>query len=155
MVSPVSGMAAPARTRPPVTGSVAGGTDGCVLAGEAIAQVLAEGGVDAEAVPLVVVGLADPGVEAGPVLSPLLDGELANRVAQRILVENGLLSAVPLGLTAEHDRLADTARECAAAIIAAEDLEMALVVTVRLPADGTADAIAHALVLHRADVVED
>jgi hypothetical protein len=134
--------------------AAAGDTDPDRLAGAAVAELLASSGVDAGAVPLLVIGIAHPDGAAGPISSPLLGGELASHVVGRVLADNGLTSAVPFGITVDEGQLARAAGECAVAMMTAEALTSAVVVTVSVPpvsAGPAAHLVANAFLLHRAE----
>jgi hypothetical protein len=124
--------------------------DPAVAAGAAVAGLLAWADVDAGTIPLVVVGLTGPGSGAGAPRSPLLDGEVAHHVVGRVLTDNGLTAAIPVGIAADGPRLAAAARECAAAIMAAEDLAVAVLVTVSAPDPVTGEPAAEAVLLRGA-----
>jgi len=140
--------AAPANAEPVVAVTHAGdvGADPVTVAAAAIADLLAGADVDAGAVPLVVVGIAAPGVGTPAARSPLINGDLSHHVVSQVVTANGLTSAVPFGVAAEEDRLAAVSRDCATALLATDGLDVAVVVTVSTSGGGAPVAEASVLV---------
>lgn len=110
-----------------VTLTAAPGTDPAELAGAAVRDLLNAASLDPSAVPLLVLGCADPA--AWPdTAGALLDGDFAAGVVHRVLLTNGLTTAVPLGVSLDPARVEELAAETASAIMAAEGLTCAVVV---------------------------
>ncbi|EGX59845.1 hypothetical protein SZN_10553 [Streptomyces zinciresistens K42] len=118
--------------------------DPVALAGAAVRGLLDTAPLDPAGVPLLVVGCADPADWPRSTESALLDGEFAADVVRRVLVGNGLVAAVPLGVSLDPARVEDLAGEAAAALVTAEGLDCALVVTTSVR-DGRLIATAAAL----------
>ena len=125
------------------------GSDPAVLAGAVVGELLAGAEVPATAVPLVVIGLARPGTGVGAPRGPLLDGEVAHHMVGRVLTDNGLTGAVPFGVAVDEEPLTAAVRDCAAALLAAEGLDLAVLVTVAEPVGPTGELVAEASLLRR------
>jgi hypothetical protein len=113
-------------------GATAAGPDAdpLAVAAAALADLLAAADRAPADIPLVVIGLADPGTGPGARSTPLLDGNVPVDAARRLLLDNGLVGAVPVGVCLDADRLAETAHDCAASLLLAERLPVVLLVTV-------------------------
>jgi hypothetical protein len=81
-------------------------------------------GIDPGEVGLVVIDQPDPGTD---IAGPLLDGVLCAQVVRVLLADNGLVNAVPFGVTGDAEAVAR-------AIMAAEGISPVVVVTVEGPA---------------------
>jgi hypothetical protein len=116
------------RTSAAVIVTAAPDTDPVELASAAVRGLLDAAPLDPAAVPLLVLSCADPGGWPDPTGSALLDGEFAAGIVHRVLAANGLVAAVPLGVSLDPGRAEHLAAETAAAILAAERLECAVAV---------------------------
>lgn len=130
-----------------VTVTAAPDADPVALAGAAVHRLLNTAPLDPARVPLLVLGCVDPAHWPGSAGSALLDGEFAADVVRRVIVINGLVAAVPLGVSLDSDRVEHRAAEAAAAIMAAEDLDCSVAVAT-FARDG--NFVATATALHRA-----
>ncbi|MFV0136409.1 hypothetical protein ACLGIH_24910 [Streptomyces sp. HMX87] len=102
--------------------------DPIALAGTAVRRLLSTAPLVPARVPLLVLACVDPADWPGSADSALLDGEFAADVVRRVLMANGLVAAVPFGVSLDPDRAEHLAGESAAAIMAAEDLDCAVAV---------------------------
>ncbi|MEU3523148.1 hypothetical protein AB0E62_04650 [Streptomyces sp. NPDC038707] len=111
-----------------VTVTAAPDADPVALAGEAVRRLLGTAGLAPAGVPLLVLACADPADWPDSAHSALLDGEFAADVVRRVLLANGLVAAVPLGVSLDPHRVEHLAAESAAAITAAEGLDRSVAV---------------------------
>ena len=135
------------RTGATVTVTAAPNADPVALAGEAVRRLLSKAPLVPARVPLLVLACVDPADWPGSADSALLDGEFAADVVRRVLMANGLVVAVPFGVSLDPDRVEHLAGESAAAITAAEGLDCSVAVATFLR-DG--NLVATATALHRA-----
>lgn len=134
-----------------VTVTAAPDADPVALAGEAVGRLLNTARLAPAGVPLLVLACVDPADWPGSADSALLDGEFAADVVRRVLVANGLVAAVPFGVSLDPHRVEHLAAESATAIMAAEGLDRSVAVAAFVR-DGK--GIATATVLHPASRTE-
>jgi hypothetical protein len=124
------------------------------LVAEVVGAVLAGSDISPDSVALVVLACANPGEWPGAPQTPMLDGDFASDVVRRVLLHNGLVDAVPLGLSLSEptQRLA---LDGAVGLMIAEQLETAVAGSLSISGHGdTAQlvAAASALQLGHADL---
>jgi hypothetical protein len=120
------------------------------LIAEAVGAVLAESNTSRDSVALVVLAWANPGEWQGAPRSPMLDGDFASGVVRRVLLSNGLVNAVPLGVSLSEpvERLAI---DCAVGLMLAEHLETAVAGSLSVSGHGDATQLVAAASALRLD----
>ncbi len=131
-----------------VSATAEAGTDPVELLAEVVSAVLARSDISSDSVALVVLACVNPGEWQGAPQSPMLDGDFASDVVRRVLLHNGLVEAVPLGLSLSEP-VEQLALDCAVSLMIAEQLETALAGSLSVSGDGdTAQLVAAASALH-------
>ncbi len=115
-------------TRVVVTVTAAPDADPVALAGDAVRRLLCTARLDPAEVPLLVLACADPADWPVSADSALLDGEFAADVVRRVVMANGLVAAVPFGVSLDPGRVEHLAAESATAIMAADGLDCSVTV---------------------------